>query len=80
VEQVLAIADNEEAKETIKASLKSEGGLAAAGAFLGMLFGVLGVLGIGLGLAAPLLKSKSSLLSGIMDYVQKGKAESTIEK
>ncbi|WP_084184689.1 helix-turn-helix domain-containing protein [Desulfonatronum thiodismutans] len=71
VEQVLAISEDDRAKETIKATLASEGGLPATAAFLGMLFGVLGVLGVGLGLAAPLLRSKTNLLSGIMSYVKK---------
>ncbi len=70
VEQVLAISEDDRAKETIKTTLASEGGLPATAAFLGMLFGVLGVLGVGLGLAAPLLRSKTNLLSGIMDYVK----------
>jgi DNA-binding XRE family transcriptional regulator len=77
VEHVLAIADDAEAKATIKATLKSEGGLAAAAAFIGMLFGVLGALGVGLSLVAPLLKSKSSLLSGIMQYSSGAKAKGT---
>ncbi len=72
VEQVLAISEDQDAKNTIKTTLASEGGLPATAAFMGMLFGVLGALGVGLSLAAPLLRSKTSLLSGIMDYVKKG--------
>jgi transcriptional regulator with XRE-family HTH domain len=70
VEQVLAITENAEAKETIKSTLKSEGGLAATAAFMGMLFGLLGALGVGMALVAPMLKSQASLLSGIMQYAK----------
>lgn len=75
VEQVLAISEDAEAKDTIKTTLASEGGLAATAAFMGMLFGVLGVLGVGLSLAGPLLRSKTGLLSGIMNYAQKKDAD-----
>lgn len=77
VEQVLAISEDDRAKETIKTTLASEGGLPATAAFMGMLFGVLGVLGVGLGLAAPLLRSKTNLLSGIMSYVKNEDKDTT---
>ena len=73
----MAIAEDAEAKETIKDTLNSEGGLAATVAFMGMLFGVLGALGVGLSLDAPLLKSRSSLLNGIMQYSRGEEAKGT---
>lgn len=69
-EQVIAISKDKKAVETIKTTLNSDGGLPAVAALLGMLFGVMGVMGVSLGLVAPLLKSKSSLMSGIKDYVE----------
>lgn len=77
VEQILAISQDQRAMDTIKDTLKSEGGLPAAAAFLGMLFGVLGVMGVGIGIAAPLLKSRSSLLGGIMQYIKNGPNDHT---
>ena len=79
VEHVLAISQDEKAMDTIKSTLKSEGGLPATAAFLGMLFGVMGALGLGLGLVAPLLKNKSSLLSGILEYA-KGEKKNNADK
>lgn len=69
VEHVMAISNDEKAKATIKETLASEGGLPATAAFMGMLFGVLGVFGVGLAVLAPLLKKDSSLMAGIQSYV-----------
>jgi DNA-binding XRE family transcriptional regulator len=68
-DQMIAISKDEKTMDTIKSTLNSDGGLAGVAAFLGMLFGVLGVLGISLGMAQQLLKSKSSLLEGIDKYI-----------
>lgn len=72
-EQMIAISNDPKIMETIKSTLASDGGLPAVAALLGMLLGVLGFLGISLSLAAPLLKSKSSLLAGIKEYLADGK-------
>jgi len=69
VEQVLSISEDEKAKNIIKDTLQGQGGLAATGAFMGMLFGVLGVVGVGLAVLAPLMKKDSTLLQGIQSYI-----------
>jgi transcriptional regulator with XRE-family HTH domain len=68
-DQMIAISKDKDAMDTIKTTLESDGGLAGVAAFLGMLFGVLGVLGVSLGMVQKLLKSKSGLLEGIDKYV-----------
>jgi len=69
-EQMLTIGKDAKAVNTIKSTLNSEGGLPAVAAFVGMLFGAMGVLGASLSLLSPLLKSKSSLLDGIKQYTE----------
>jgi len=69
-EQMISISKDKKALETIKSTLNSEGGLPAVAAFLGMLIGVMGVLGVSLNVLSPLLKSKSSLLDGIKGFTE----------
>lgn len=69
-EQMISISKDKRALETIKKTLNSEGGLPAVAALLGMLVGVMGVLGAGISVLSPLLRSESSLLNGIKGYTE----------
>lgn len=73
-EQMVAIGKDERAKETLRKTLSSDSGLPAAAAFIGMLFGVMGVLEVNMSMLGSILKSDSSILKGIEDYIEDGAA------